>query len=72
MHGIPVLQNWKTLINLLQTDPYARDMTMLDILNEPDARGLGWDQISTIYKQVADYVYSVNPGAEHSNPTVYM
>lgn len=61
------LQNWKNLINLLQTDPYARDMTMLDIINEPDARSLGWNMISSIYKEVADYAHSINPGTHSTN-----
>ena len=56
------LQNWKSLIDLLQTDPYARDATMLDILNEPDGRSLTWSDITPLYKEVADYAYSVNPG----------
>lgn len=56
------LQNWKTIINLVQTDPYAKAMTIFDIINEPDGRGLGWDRITPIYETIAAYAYSKNTG----------
>ena len=56
-------QEWKALIDLIQTDPYARDVTIVDPLNEPDAHGLGWDTVGPLYEQLAAYAYSVNPSA---------
>ena len=56
-------QYWKALIDLIQTDPYARDVTIFDPLNEPDAHGLGWDAVGPYYEQLAAYAYSVNPSA---------
>ena len=55
------MQEWKALIDLIQTDPYARDVTILDPLNEPDAHGLGWNAVGPFYEQLAAYAYSVNP-----------
>ncbi len=57
-------QEWKALIDLIQTDPYARDVTIFDPLNEPDAHGLGWDTVGPLYEQFAAYAYSVNPSAQ--------
>ena len=50
------------MIDLLQTDPYAWDATLLDLIDEPDNRGLPWSAVVGLYQQVADYAYSVNPG----------
>jgi hypothetical protein len=63
MISAAALQGWKTLIDLIQTDPYARSVTMFDVLNEPDARGLGWNTTGPLYIEVAEHAYSVNPGA---------
>lgn len=59
------LQGRKAIIDLIQTDPFARDVTILDILNEPGGgnRTLGWSQAAPIYEHVAGYAYSVHPGA---------
>ena len=63
-------QNWKALIDLIQTDPYARDVTVFDLFNEPDAHGLGWNTVGPYYEQLAEYAYSVNPSASsRSIPT---
>ncbi len=56
-------QEWKALIDLIQTDPYARDVTIFDPLNEPDAHGLGWDTVGPMYEQFAAYAFGVNPSA---------
>ena len=56
------MQNWKALIDALQADPYARDATLLDFINEPDSRGLGWNDTAPIYEELAGYAHSRNPG----------
>lgn len=38
----------------------AKARTIYDILNEPDARGLGWDRIKDIYLDTMDAVNAVN------------
>ena len=38
----------------------AKARTIYDILNEPDARGLGWDRITDIYLDTMDAINAVN------------
>ena len=38
----------------------AKARTIYDILNEPDARGLGWDRIKDIYLDTMDAINAVN------------
>ena len=40
------ISKWVDLVTQLSQDPVTRQMLMVDILNEPDARGWGWDVMS--------------------------
>jgi hypothetical protein len=37
------VSDWVDLVTRLSADPITAQMLMVDILNEPDARGWGWD-----------------------------
>ena len=56
-------QNYKTLATDVNVDPYAAARTIWDVLNEPDARGLGWSDITPIYFSVMDAISAINPSA---------
>ena len=46
----------------------AKARTIYDILNEPDARGLGWDRLKDIYLDTMDAINMVNPQVHVSRP----
>lgn len=49
------------LVTRISASPEARKRLIVDILNEPDARGWGWDVMGPLYLNVMDAVYPVNP-----------
>lgn len=51
------------LVTRISAAPEARKRLIVDILNEPDARGWGWDVMGPLYLSVMDAVYPVNPDA---------
>ncbi len=57
------LQNYKNLAQDIQSDPYSKARTIYDILNEPDARSLGWSDITPIYLSIMDAIYAINSSA---------
>lgn len=58
---------WKQLAQAIANDPISSRYTILDILNEPDAKSLRWEAANglpgagDLYLQAMDAIYSVNP-----------
>ena len=40
------VHRWADLMSRSYADPPSRQRVMVDILNEPDARGIGWDTLT--------------------------
>ena len=65
------MQSWADLARDLAADPVTRNRVMLDILNEPDSRGIKWDAgpgaggygMTALYEMAMDAIYKVNPTA---------
>ncbi len=55
------LDGWSNLLGALNRDPYAAARTIVDIINEPEARQLGWDDINPLYHKVMQIGYDINP-----------
>ncbi|KAG1668601.1 hypothetical protein FOA52_001470 [Chlamydomonas sp. UWO 241] len=47
----------------ISTDAIARERLIVDVLNEPDARGWGWDKMSQMNLDTMDALYPINPSA---------
>ncbi|KAK9822485.1 hypothetical protein WJX81_001062 [Elliptochloris bilobata] len=56
---------WAQLLKDMIADPAVKNRVMIDIMNEPDARGIKWTGSSpdatTLYLQAMDALYQVNP-----------
>lgn len=63
------VQSWKELARDIAADPVMRNRVMLDIINEPDSRGIKWQTgpkgvgMATYYEQAMDAIHSVHPSA---------
>ena len=63
------VQSWKDLARDIAADPVMRNRVMLDIINEPDSRGIKWQTgpkgvgMASYYEQAMDAIYSVHPTA---------
>ena len=63
------VQSWKELARDIAADPVMRNRVMLDIINEPDSRGIKWATgpkgvgMATYYEQAMDAIHSVHPTA---------
>jgi hypothetical protein len=49
------------IVKKISVDPVAAKSLIVDIINEPDARGWGWDTVTPKYLAVMDAVHAVNP-----------
>ena len=62
--------SWQQLAADIAKDPVLRPRVMLDLLNEPDARGIKWTNgpkgptvgMATYYEQAMDAIYKVRGG----------
>ncbi|GAX78958.1 hypothetical protein CEUSTIGMA_g6398.t1 [Chlamydomonas eustigma] len=54
------ITNWVDIVTRISQDAVASQQLIVDILNEPDSRGWGWDVMSGLYLSVMDQVYPVN------------
>ncbi|KAK9838511.1 hypothetical protein WJX81_004175 [Elliptochloris bilobata] len=56
---------WAQLLSDIVVDPASKNRVMVDILNEPDARGLGWSgtspDMSFLYLMAMDALHQVSP-----------
>ena len=63
------VEAWRSLAADVVADPVTRNRVMFDILNEPDGRGIGWDNgpgkggygMTKLYEMAMDAIYSVAP-----------
>lgn len=55
-------EQWVDIVSRISVDPVAAGRLLVDILNEPDGRGFGWDIVRPLYLGVMDAVHQVNPG----------
>ena len=61
------VQEWVSLLKDLMALPKVKDRLMVDLLNEPDIYGVGWDKLKDLYisamdaieKEVGDVLYFV-------------
>lgn len=62
---------WKSLAADAVSDPVLKNRVMFDILNEPDSRGIKWDNgpgkggygMTALYEMAMDAIYSVAPSS---------
>ena len=60
---------WRSLAADVAADPVTRNRVMFDILNEPDSRGIKWDNgpgkggygMTKLYEMAMDAIYNVSP-----------
>ena len=65
------LQRWKTIVQEINKDAYAKGRVIFDILSEPEAYGLRWEtsnnaslpSLSTSYLRFMDMAHAINPSA---------
>ncbi|KAG1655305.1 hypothetical protein FOA52_007962 [Chlamydomonas sp. UWO 241] len=57
------LTGYEALVTAISTDAIARERLIVDVLNEPDARGWGWDRMTQMYLDTMDALYPINPSA---------
>jgi hypothetical protein len=59
-------QDWVSLYTAICQDPVSKKMVMLDLLNEPDGRGIVWEAqgstpaLTNLYLNAMDALYAVN------------
>lgn len=55
------LEGWSRLLGAINQDPYAAARTVVDIINEPEGRQLGWDEAGALYHKVMQIGFDINP-----------
>jgi aryl-phospho-beta-D-glucosidase BglC (GH1 family) len=56
------VSQWKDLVTKISQDPVSKNRVMIDIINEPDEKGIRWDTLTELYVAVMDAVYPINSG----------
>lgn len=56
------VSQWKDLVAKISQDPVSKNRLMIDILNEPDEKGIRWETLTELYIAVMDAVYPINSG----------
>ncbi len=55
------VSTWSDIVTRISKDNVAAKRLIVDILNEPDARGWGWNTMTPLYLAVMDAIYPINP-----------
>lgn len=60
------VQDWVKLVTAISQDPISKSMLMVDLLNEPDSKGIRWEAsgntagLSALYIAAMDALYPIN------------